>query len=75
MRDKREKFISLAEARLNRAAKEIRLIGNLSNKSLYAYTDIETRTIVNVLQRELDATKNRILPRVHGRTTAFRLED
>ena len=34
----RKKFVELAEKRVTRALKDIKLIGNLSNKSNYSYT-------------------------------------
>jgi len=39
MKGKRENFVRLAEGRVNRALKDIRLIGNLSNRSAYSYSD------------------------------------
>lgn len=59
MRDKRKKFIDLAEARVNRAIKDIRLIGNLANKASYEYEDDDAKEIFRALQRELDAAKSR----------------
>ena len=37
----RLKFIRLAEKRINKVAKQLQLIGNLSNKTNYAYSDEE----------------------------------
>ena len=45
MRDKRKKFVELAESRVNRAIKDIRLIGNLSNRSAYEYSEEDIRRI------------------------------
>jgi hypothetical protein len=59
MSQKRENFVRLAEARVNRALREIRLIGNLSNRGAYAYGDADIRVIFKALQREIDATKAR----------------
>lgn len=56
---KREKFVTLATKRVNRTIKDLRLIGNLSNRSAYAYTDDDIRKIVRALQREVDAVKAR----------------
>jgi hypothetical protein len=56
---KREKFVSLANKRVNRAIKDLRLIGNLSNRSAYTYADDDIRKIVRALQRELDSVKAR----------------
>ena len=59
MRDKRGKFVELVEARVNRAIKDIQLIGNLSNRSAYAYTDEDVRKVFRALQKELDTAKAR----------------
>ena len=45
MRDKRKKFVELAEARVNRTVKDIRLIGNLSNRGSYEYSEKDVREI------------------------------
>ena len=58
-RDKRGKFVELAEARVNKAISQIRLIGNLANRSNYEFTDEDGRKIVRALQRELEALKAR----------------
>lgn len=55
----REKFIELAEKRVSRAIKDIRLIGNLSNRSNYTYTQEDVRKIVKALKDEIDALKAR----------------
>lgn len=58
-RDKRAKFVELAEKRANRAIKDLRLIGNLSNRSAYEFTEEDIRKIFRALQRELDGAKGR----------------
>jgi len=75
MRDKRKKFIQLAEARVARAMNDIRLIGNLSNRSAYTYADDDVRKIFRVLQKELDAAKSRFGGETNSRETEFRLGD
>ena len=74
MRDKRGKFVSLAESRVNRAIKDIRLIGNLSNRSAYAYSDDDIRKIFRALQKELDVAKSRFGGDADTREEGFRLE-
>lgn len=74
MRDKRAKFVELAESRVTRAIKDIRLIGNLSNRSAYAYGEDDVTKIFRALQRELDAAKGRFSDRREGREEGFRLE-
>jgi hypothetical protein len=58
-RNRRQKFEDIAVRRVNKAIKEIRLIGNLSNRSSYEYTEDDVRKITRALQRELDAMKAR----------------
>lgn len=75
VRDKRQKFIQLAEARVARALNDIRLIGNLSNRSAYEYADDDVRKIFRALQKELDAAKSRFGGDMGSREIEFRLGD
>lgn len=59
MRDKRAKFVQLANQRVNKALEQIRLVGNLSNRAAYDFTDDDTKRIVKALQRAVDTTKAR----------------
>jgi hypothetical protein len=59
MRNKREKFIELANSRVNKTIKNLRLIGNLSNRSSYEYSEDDSRKIIRALQREIDDLKLR----------------
>jgi hypothetical protein len=47
---KHRKFRELAERRTNKALDAIRLIGNLSNRQNYVYSDAEVRKIVKTLK-------------------------
>ena len=59
MQDKHDKFTSLAEARVNKLIKSIKLIGNLANKASYAYTDAEVKQMFRAIQEELDAARRK----------------
>ncbi|HEY3916331.1 MAG TPA: hypothetical protein VGL83_00985 [Stellaceae bacterium] len=59
MRDRRSKFVELANKRVNRAIKDMRLIGNLSNRAAYEFRDEDSRKIVKTLQKELDTLRQR----------------
>ena len=59
MKQRRERFIRLAEARVSKAMKSIRVVGNLSNRSNYEYSDADVRKIVKALQSELSALEAR----------------
>lgn len=56
-RDKAAKFVELGTKRVNKAIKDIRLIGNLANKKNYEYTDEQARRIIKALQKEIDSVK------------------
>lgn len=70
---KREKFVSLANNRVNRALKDIRLIGNLSNRGAYEYSEDDIRKIVRALQREVDAMRVRFGGPSQGGASNFSL--
>lgn len=55
---KSARFVRIAEPRVERACKAIRLIGNLS-ASGYEYTDEQVETMFTAVQKELDAARMR----------------
>jgi len=57
--DRRQKFVELAEKRVSKALKDLKLIGNLSNKSNYSYTDQDVAKIYRALKTALDEMKGR----------------
>lgn len=57
MRNKKEKFIELANKRVNRAINDLRLVGNLSNRNAYQYDDVQAKKIIRALQKEVDSLK------------------
>jgi hypothetical protein len=73
VRDKRAKFIELAEARVNRAIKDIQLIGNLSNRSAYQFDEEDVRKVFRALQKELDVAKARFGGSGNARDEGFKL--
>lgn len=75
VRDKRKKFIELAENRVNRGIRDIRLIGNLANRGAYEYGDDDVKKMFRVLQKELDAAKARFTGDSGGRDNEFRFND
>lgn len=56
-RDKHGKFVELATKRVNKALDQIRLVGNLSNRMTYEYSDDEAKKILRALQKEVDSVK------------------
>ena len=69
----REKFVELAEKRVTKTLKDIRLIGNLSNKSNYAYTDSDVKKIHSTLKRALDDMKLRFESKGSEKADLFKL--
>ena len=57
METKREKFKRLAEARTNKIIDMVRLLGNLSSKSTYDYSDDDINKIFNSIDKELKISK------------------
>lgn len=57
MEDKHDKFIRLAESRVNSAIQKIQLIGNLANKRNYDYSSEEVSEIIKAIEGELHRTK------------------
>lgn len=70
----REKFVRLANKRVNSAIKAIELIGNLSNRSNYDYNKEDVEKIFLVLNKELKACKERFINAAGKRDVKFFLE-
>jgi ABC-type Fe3+-hydroxamate transport system substrate-binding protein len=59
VRDKRAKFVELANKRVTKSIKDLKLIGNLANKANYDFTDEDAKKILRALQREVDSIRAR----------------
>jgi hypothetical protein len=73
VRDKHAKFVTLAEARVNKSLKDLQLVGNLSNRAAYEFSEGEVRKIFSALQKGLDAAKARFTRDSDGLNGEFRL--
>jgi hypothetical protein len=71
--DRRQKFVELAQKRVNRALKDIALIGNLSNRSNYSYTDQDVKKILAALRKAVDDMKARFDRNAGGSEGHFKL--
>jgi len=69
----RAKFVELAEKRVTKAIKDIRLIGNLSNKGNYRYTDEDVKKIIRALDAEVKKLKHRFETRGGSEEIVFKL--
>ncbi len=54
---KHEKFLRLAESRVNNLIEQLRILGNLSNTKTYEFSDDEVEKIFNRIEIELKRTK------------------
>ena len=73
MRDRREKFVDLATKRVNKVIGQLRLVGNLSNRSAYEFTDEDAKKIVKAIQKEVEAVKAKFANDTGNDNTNFRL--
>jgi hypothetical protein len=62
MRNKRQKFVELAEARVSRVLKDIQLVGNLSNSAAYEFTEADVKKIFGAIQKETEVARSRFSP-------------
>jgi hypothetical protein len=72
--DRREKFVEIAEKRVNRTLTQISLIGNLSNRSNYSYTQENVAEIYNALRKALDEMKGRFDAQTSDKEPKFQLK-
>jgi hypothetical protein len=59
-KNKRQKFVDLAESRTQNAIRAIRTIGKLGNKNAYEFDDSDVQKIAKALLKEVDALKSRM---------------
>lgn len=69
----RDKFVALAERRVEKAIKALRLVGNLSNKTNYKYEDKDAEKILKTLSKELADLKTRFDEASVSREIKFKL--
>ena len=62
-----QRFKRLAEQRVNAILDKLRLLGQLSNRSNYEYTDTQIEAIFKAIQKELNATKTKFREGNKGR--------
>lgn len=59
--NKHSKFRRLAKLRGERVLKDLQLVGNLSNRNNYEYTDAEVKALFGPLEEELRVAKIRFV--------------
>ena len=65
---KREAFVRLAVGRTAAAIQGIRLIGNLSNTSMYEYSDDDVKKMLQSIRDELASTEARFEAETHKKS-------
>ena len=71
--EKKQRFIELANKRVNKALKQISLISNLSNTNNYEYTQDEVKQIVKALENEIQMCKERFRKQDSEESNQFNL--
>jgi len=72
---KADKFVKLANKRVNRVFKQLQLIGNLSVRNHYDYTQDEVNQILNAIEKEIASVKERFSEaKRHSDKTPFKLD-
>ena len=56
---KHERFVRLANARVNAALRSLELVGNLGNRANYEYDHHEVARIVKVLREQVEDVKSK----------------
>ena len=52
--DRRQRFVELAEKRMTKALRQIKLVGNLADQSNYEYSDVDAKKILAALQQAVE---------------------
>ena len=71
--DKKDKFIKLAEARVNDAINKLQSIGKLANKRNYTYEETQAKKIVRALKRSVKDVETAFLSPDEAKNTGFTL--
>ena len=74
MKSKREKFVELANKRVTSPIDKLRLIGNLSDKRYYEFTEKDTKQIFDALSKELNSIKTKFMSNSKVREKEFNLD-
>lgn len=73
VRNKRAKFIELAEKRVNTTIKKLRLVGNLSDRNNYEYSESDIKQIKTTLEHELRLMASRFELVLEQKSPEFQL--
>ena len=74
LKSKREKFVDLANKRVTSAIDKIRLIGNLSDRRFYEYSEKDSKQIIDALSKELNSVKSKFQNNAKKKDKEFSLD-
>lgn len=70
----RARFVRLAEARVTKAIRAMRLIGNLSNRNNYSFNQSDVQKIVDALEKELKVLRRKFEDNQASKNIEFKLD-
>lgn len=73
MNARSDKFIVLANNRVNKLIKQLKLVGNLSNKSHYDYSEDDAKKIITAIESEVRNLKQKFLKNKKNKLGEFKL--
>jgi len=73
--EKRARFLRLVEKRMSNTLHDIKLVGNLSNRSAYEYTDKDVRQITKAIEEAVVELKQRFRNPTSTARTEFKIGD
>jgi hypothetical protein len=72
---KEDRFVRLAEKRVNELLDKFRLVGNLADRRNYAYTDEQSRLILKTVEDEVRALRVKFTMSNTSKEKAFSLSE
>ena len=76
MGNARENFVRLAEARTRKLLKDLELLGNLSNRSNYSYSEEDVRRIFRAIAKKIQESESRFKINIQsGKDAEFKLPE
>ena len=71
---KKDRFVRIAEARTAKIISMVRLLGNCSNKSVYAYSENDLKKIFGAIEETVGEAKDKFKLHKSGTKEIFKLK-
>jgi hypothetical protein len=72
---KQDRFVRLAEKRVNELLDKVRLVGNLADRRNYSYTEDQARLILKAIEDEIRNLRAKFTASTSPKDKAFRLSE